>query len=441
MISSVSITEQQNIQQILALDARYNNNRNTAPHIKTLYMRRRSQLLREKSDRDKYFQLRAKLLSTKYPSVLTPSDYRSSSRAGSQHSRTCSMDSLDLIVPASGTPQTGRRKVRGTGHLTPNRPNADKDSYAFTDMPHIFDQHSKAVRLVRFAHNSCSLLACCSDDFTISLCSLSPYAVKCVLVGHSGPVRDMDWSIDNSSLLSASVDGTARLWSCDVGTCIRTVSSSYPLTAVRFQPMNNNVCVAGDEEGILRGYNLSTGKPLSGSRERVSNSLTCLEFGPNSSILWASNNKGQIYSVSVNMLTCQLKRLKCTSVPGGGSVVSLAVKAGHPSPLLLASSTSDLIFMFNIHKDVLLLVRKCSAKLNGLPIRSVFCPIATAQQGAFIVTGCADGSVLVFDMEKGKAVNKLQGHSCPVYGVCLSYDESLLISSDSSGTVIVWRKR
>ena len=28
--------------------------------------------------------------------------------------------------------------------------------------------------------------------------------------------------------------------------------------------MNNNVCVAGDEEGVLKGYNLSTGKPLSG---------------------------------------------------------------------------------------------------------------------------------------------------------------------------------
>ena len=28
-----------------------------------------------------------------------------------------------------------------------------------------------------------------------------------------------------------------------------------------------------------------------------------------------------------------------------------------------------------------------------------------------MVSGCADGSVLVFDMEKGKAVNKLQGHS------------------------------
>ena len=47
----------------------------------------------------------------------------------------------------------------------------------------------RAVRLVRFAHNSCTLLACCSDDFTISLCNLAPYSVKCVLEGHNGPVR------------------------------------------------------------------------------------------------------------------------------------------------------------------------------------------------------------------------------------------------------------
>ena len=41
----------------------------------------------------------------------------------------------------------------------------------------------------------------------------------------------------------------------------------------------------------------------------------------------------------------------------------------------------------------------------------------TTIQGAFIVSGCADGSVLVFDMEKGKAVNKLQGHSWWVHSV------------------------
>merc|ERR1719204_422937 len=110
------------------------------------------------------------------------------------HSLTCSMDSLDIIAPQpASTPQSGRKKgnqLTPRRHHTPNRSSAapDKDSYAFTDMPHIFDQHSKAVRLVRFAHNSCSLLACCSDDFTISLCNLAPYSVKCVLEGHNGPV-------------------------------------------------------------------------------------------------------------------------------------------------------------------------------------------------------------------------------------------------------------
>ena len=87
--------------------------------------------------------------------------------------------------------------------------------------------------------------------------------------------RDLDWSIDNSMLLSAAEDGTARLWHCDRGTCLRVISSSHPFTSVRFQPGNNNVCVAADDEGVVRGFNLSTGKPLSGERGVFMSGFVC----------------------------------------------------------------------------------------------------------------------------------------------------------------------
>ena len=47
----------------------------------------------------------------------------------------------------------------------------------------------RGVRMMKFAHNSCSLLSCCSEDFTISLCNLDPYSVKTILEGHTGTVR------------------------------------------------------------------------------------------------------------------------------------------------------------------------------------------------------------------------------------------------------------
>ena len=228
LIRMNAVSHISNCQQIIGLDAKYNNNRNTAPHLKTLYLRRRSQLLREKVNREQYFEMRSRLLSVKYPTVVTPSDFRPTSRSGSLHSRTCSMESLDIIPPPQPqqlTPQsiriktpnlgsisrrsnTPRSSLGGGGHTTVS----EKDTYAFTYMPHIFDQHAKSVYLVLFAHNSNNLLACCSVDHTISLCTLNPYVVKNTLVGHEGSVRDIDWSIDNSLLLSAAEDGTARLW-------------------------------------------------------------------------------------------------------------------------------------------------------------------------------------------------------------------------------------
>ena len=47
--------------------------------------------------------------------------------------------------------------------------------------------------------------------------------------------RDMDWSIDNSMILSGSSDGTVRLWNCEKGICIRVVTNNGPISAVRFQ--------------------------------------------------------------------------------------------------------------------------------------------------------------------------------------------------------------
>ena len=39
---------------------------------------------------------------------------------------------------------------------------------------------------------------------------------------------------------------------------------------------------------------------FAGSIEKIGSSITCVEFGPNSSLLWCGNNNGKIISVSLN---------------------------------------------------------------------------------------------------------------------------------------------
>jgi WD40 repeat protein len=57
-----------------------------------------------------------------------------------------------------------------------------------------------------------------------------------------------------------------------------------------------------------------------------------------------------------------------------------------------------------------------------------------------VVSGSEDCNVYFFDVETGAVVNRLQGHSAPVLAVTWTYDESLLASADTEGTVIVWKR-
>ena len=64
---------------------------------------------------------------------------------------------------------------------------------------------------------------------------------------------DFCWSISNDVLLSASLDGTVRLWDVAGGKCIRTVPDPMgaPVHSCAFQPLNNNVFVVSLNIAVL----------------------------------------------------------------------------------------------------------------------------------------------------------------------------------------------
>lgn len=75
-------------------------------------------------------------------------------------------------------------------------------------------------------------------------------------------------------------------------------------------------------------------------------------------------------------------------------------------------------------------------------VRSCFCPLISLRDGACIVTGGEDMKIRIFDvLRTDKAcVNELMGHSGAVLDVCWNYEETLMGSCDSTGTVILWKR-
>jgi WD40 repeat protein len=69
-----------------------------------------------------------------------------------------------------------------------------------------------------------------------------------MLLGHHGDITALDFSLDDRTLVSASKDGTARLWNVATGTELCTiVEGDAPLHAAKFLPDGRMLAICGDE--------------------------------------------------------------------------------------------------------------------------------------------------------------------------------------------------
>lgn len=120
--------------------------------------------------------------------------------------------------------------------------------------------------MVKFANNDRTRICCSSLDGNLSICDVtgSPPSVLGHLKGHTRAVSGQwtnvltiykwfnnficagfDWSADNDLIVSASIDGTIRVWEVKSFTCLRTVNHPHnaQLLCCLFQPSNNNLLI------------------------------------------------------------------------------------------------------------------------------------------------------------------------------------------------------
>lgn len=206
-------------------------------------MRRRSELLEEKICKnvllkEHYLKIRAELFRRRYGTYL-------------EASNSPSENSID-IKPKSATNE------------------------GIAGVHHVFDQHTDAISMLKFANNEKSKFCCASFDGTISICEAlgKPPKVVALLRGHGKAVTAIDWSISNDLLVSCSLDTTIRLWKVQPDTkpdCLRVVLDQLRAECLCcvFVPTNNNLVISGNSQGLLQVLNVSTGKFIKGGSSKI----------------------------------------------------------------------------------------------------------------------------------------------------------------------------
>ncbi|XP_068632072.1 WD repeat-containing protein 13-like [Battus philenor] len=420
-------------QQIFALDARFNAYRAPGnPNFKTLYIRRRSQLLRENAKfKDietikKYINIRSQLLQRRYGVQDNISISSSSSRARSS-------SKASLVADEASFKKKNDMTI--------------SENYAFSGVHHIFDQHTEEVSVVKFANNDRSKLCCASSDGTVSICDVTanPPRVSFILDGHTQAVTGCDWSASNELLVTCGLDGVLCLWDVPRRRRLRVARDqlSAPLLCCAFQPANNNMVIAGNARGMVEVLNVSTGIYPRGGSSIVGGKVQAIACESSGRMFWAANDKGVIVSYRTSG-TGALSKLRRWCV--GGAVSSLSWSpwlARHPALLVSAADNSLYLFRITDREGSLVLKKRFETAHSRLSVKSTFCPIMSFRRGVCVVSGGEDACVYFLDIEGHDAqpvLNKLQGHASAVLGVSFSYDESLLATSDVSGLVIIWRR-
>ncbi|KAH9611628.1 hypothetical protein KSS87_010322 [Heliosperma pusillum] len=322
-------------------------------------------------------------------------------------------------------------------------------AYSFVGMHCIFDQCKFAVTVLKFGHMSSDLLAYGAADGSLTVCSVSesPSVTK-QLLGHSKDVTDFDFTTNNQYIASTSLDKTVRVWDISRGLCIRVIYGVSSQWCIRFHPVNNNFLSVGNSSKEINVYNFSTGRLI--NKQVVDDEVTAMDHDHTGQLLFCGDAQGCIYTIRMDSRSGLLSRVHRNRT--GSKRKSLVTVVQYRTfsllargPVLLTCTQDGSLAFFSVALEVQgYLTLRCSLKLTPRVhrIQASFCPLLSLEKGEYIVAGSEDSNVYFYDLTRPRhtCVNKLQGHSSSVIGITWNSGENFLASSDSSGTVIVWKR-
>lgn len=99
-----------------------------------------------------------------------------------------------------------------------------------------FNGHSKGVQKVKFFPNSGHLILSASHDGTCKIWDTANKKCLRTYMGHQKSIRDIEYSKDGRRFLSASYDRSINLWDTEYGKVIHTFGKGTIPYCVKFHP-------------------------------------------------------------------------------------------------------------------------------------------------------------------------------------------------------------
>lgn len=238
-----------------------------------------------------------------------------------------------------------------------------------------------------------------------------------VMSGHSGPVTDVEVSPDGSKIVSASTDGTARLWSLEGRLLAALVGHTSTVTRAVFSPGGLLILTASDD-GTARLWDLK-GREIAALDDH-SSAVVNIAFSVDGSRILTSSYDG----------TARLW-------DADGKLV--ATLKGHTESVTSAVFSPDGLRILTTSNDT-------TAKLwepDGKLLATLTGHENNVNSGAFspdgsrIVTASSDNTARLWDAA-GQPIGLLKGHGDTVNSAVFSADGAIVLTASNDKTAKIW---
>jgi pre-mRNA-processing factor 17 len=269
---------------------------------------------------------------------------------------------------------------------------------------------------------------------------------KCLrsYLGHDGAVRDVQFSHDGRTFLSASFDKFIKLWDTETGKCLARWTTGKVPYCVQWHgdPDKQSEFLSGMANKKILQWDARVNAGA-GVDSGVDTSQPVLEYdehlGPVNAILFVDDNRRFVSSSDDKKLLFWDYGIpvviKHMSEPWMHSAPSLTL---HPNKKWFCAQSMDNSIMTYGAKDKYVLNRKkrFTGHYNaGYAIQVNFSP-----DGHFVMSGDGEGRMFFWDWKSGKILRKFKAHDQVTIGSAWHPIEPRLLATCSwDGTIKLWQ--
>ncbi|KAJ4701187.1 angio-associated migratory cell protein [Melia azedarach] len=321
--------------------------------------------------------------------------------------------------------------------------------------------HKDSVSSLAFSTDG-QLLASGGFDGLVQVWDTSSGDCKCALEGPGGGIEWVSWHPRGHVLLAGSEDSAVWMWNADRGAYLNMFSGhGSSVTCGDFTPDGKTICT-GSDDATLRIWNPKSGENIHVIRGHPyhTEGLTCLTISADSTLALTGSKDGSVHMVNittgkvVSSLVSHTDSIECVGF----------------SPRVISEDSDGVISDFNEQYSMdadngLGLLALVASGVSRAPlglqqeawIRNLLSGICNIRHprcsfdhedgvtcltwlgtSRYLVTGCVDGKVRVWDSLSSDCVRTFSGHTDAIQALSVSANQDFLVSVSLDGTARVF---